>query len=66
MDTTANYANEVSRHAKFNFTVNLLDVSFFMFGYSFMSPATVLPIYVTHFTTDPLVISLISMISTAG
>ncbi len=66
MDAAENYAEEIRKNFKFNFTVGLLDVSNFMFGYSFMSPAAVMPIYVTHFTKDPLVISLISVITTAG
>ena len=66
MSAAAEYAEEIRRNFKFNFTVGLLDVSTFMFGYSFMSPAAVMPIYITHFTKDPLVISLISVITTAG
>jgi MFS family permease len=66
MSTPANTAEEIRKNFKFNFTVNLLDVANFMFGSSFMSAGTVLPIYVTHFTKNPLVIGLISVVSTAG
>jgi MFS family permease len=66
MSSASSYTDEVRRHFKFNFTVNLLDVSCFMFGSSFMSSGTVLPIYVTHFTKDPLAIGLLSVITTSA
>jgi MFS family permease len=57
---------EIHKNFKFNFTVNLLDVASFMFGDSFISSSGVLLIYVTHFTQNPLLISLIAVLSTAG
>jgi len=66
MNNTDSFNDEVRRHFKFNFTVNLLDVASFMIGSSFISSGGVLLIYVTHFTKNPLLIGLISVISTAG
>jgi MFS family permease len=66
MNNTVRFEEEVRRHFKFNFTVNLLDVATFMFGSSFISAGAVLPIYVTHFTQNPLLIGLISVIASSG
>jgi MFS family permease len=66
MDATDRFDAEVHRHFKFNFTVNLLDVASYMFGVNFVSIQGVLLIYVTHFTKDPLLIGLISVIATGG
>ena len=66
MDALSNYEIEVKKNFKHNFTVNLIDVAFFMFGGSFMSADTVLPIFVVHFTQNPILIGLISVFSTAG
>ncbi len=66
MNSAEQYNADIQRHFKFNFTVNLLDVATFMFGSSFISSSGVLLIYVTHFTQNPLLIGLISVISTAG
>jgi MFS family permease len=66
MDNTDKFNDEVRRHFKFNFTVNLVDVASYMFGVSFVSIQGVLLIYVTHFTQNPLLIGLISVISTGG
>jgi len=60
------YNAAVLKNFKFNFTVNLLDVATFMIGSSFISSSGVMLIYVTHFTQNPLLIGLISVISTAG
>jgi len=60
------YEEQVKKNFRFNFTVNLVDVAAFMFGSSFMSTSAVLPIYVNHFTQNPLLIGLISVIGSAG
>ena len=66
MEKIDSFNVEVRRNFKFNFTVNLLDVSFFMFASSFISSSGVFIIYVTHFTQNPLLIGLIPIISTTG
>jgi MFS family permease len=66
MDAIDSFNNEVRRHFRFNFTVNLLDVASYMFGASFVSIGGVVMIYVAHFTQNPLLIGLVSVISSAG
>lgn len=59
------YDAQVQRNFRWNFTFNLLDGSTFWFGYSFLAPSVILPLYVSHFTHSTLVIGLIAMISTS-
>ena len=44
---------------RWNFSVNLLDGAFFWFGLSFISGATILPLFVSKLTTDPFWIALL-------
>ncbi len=60
------YNEEVRRNFKFNFVVNVFDVASYMVGSSFVSVNAVLLIYVLHFTQNPLLIGLVSVISSAG
>ncbi|HWQ46834.1 MAG TPA: MFS transporter, partial [Longilinea sp.] len=46
--------------------VNTLDGAFFGFGMSFMSSEIILPLFVTHFTDNPLAIGLISFLGWGG
>lgn len=62
----SNYEQLIKKNFRFNFAVNLVDVAAFMFGSSFMSISTVLPIYIIHFTDNPMLIGLISVIASAG
>jgi MFS family permease len=66
MNPTEAFDKEVSKNYRFNFTVNLADLAFYMFGYSFISPATILPVFVSHFTKNPILLGMIPFISTAG
>jgi MFS family permease len=56
----------VERNYKHNFIVNFLDGSSFWFGYSFIAPSVILPLYVSHFTNNDLVIGLVAVINGAG
>ena len=49
-----------------NFTVNVLDGTFFMLGMSFSSVVTVMPLFVSQLSDSPLLISLIPAIQTMG
>jgi len=49
-----------------NFIVNALDGGFFWFGYSFIAPSVILPLYVTHFTTNKILIGLVAVLSSMG
>ena len=56
----------IERNFRWNFIVNSLDGASFWFGMSFFSSTIILPLYVSHFTTNPLVIGLIPFLTNAG
>lgn len=56
----------IERNYRWNFLVNTLDGASFWFGMSFISSAIILPLYVSHFTDNPLLIGLIPFLNTAG
>lgn len=60
------HQQEIERNFKFNLTVNALDGATYWFGYSFIAPTVILPLYISHFTDNPIIIGLIPFISTAG
>jgi MFS family permease len=64
-DATA-VQRQIEQHYRWNFLVNALDGASFWFGMSFISAAVILPLYVSHFTSNPLLIGLIPFLSTAG
>jgi MFS family permease len=66
MPPITHYEEQIKKNFRFNFAVNVGDVAAFMFGSSFMSVSTVLPIYIIHFTNNPILIGLISVIASAG
>jgi len=57
---------QVERDYRWNFLVNVLDGASFWFGISFISGTIILPLYVSHFTSNPLLIGLIPFLNTAG
>ena len=59
------YDTQVQKNYRWNFTFNLLDGSSFWFGYSFLAPSVILPLYVSHYTHSTLVIGVIAMISSS-
>ncbi|MGW8317939.1 MAG: hypothetical protein ACWGPS_01750, partial [Candidatus Promineifilaceae bacterium] len=56
--TDAEMAAEVERHYPWNFVVNLLDVADFWFGLSFISSATIVPLFISKLTPNPIAIGL--------
>lgn len=66
MMSTPDIQQQVERNFRHNFIVNALDGTFYWFGYSFIAPAVILPLYISHFTDNPLIIGLIPTINTAG
>ena len=50
------FERQVERNFRWNAVVNFLDGSFFWFGTSFIAPTTILPLYVSHFTDNKIVI----------
>lgn len=57
---------EVARNYRWNFTVNLLDGVTFWFGSAFLSGATIIPLFVSKITLNPLVIGLVATLTTAS
>src|SRR6187200_3101250 len=69
MEATASSSTvqqQIERNYRWNFLVNSLDGATFWFGMSFISSTVILPLYVSHFTTNPLLIGLIPFLATAG
>lgn len=62
----AEIAAEVEHNYRWNFTVNLLDGAFFWFGASFMSSATILPLFISKLTPNPLAIGLLAVFASAS
>ena len=63
-DQSLQAAQEVERNFKHNFIFNFLDGASYWFGYSFLSPAIILPIFLSRFTSNPILIGLIPFINT--
>ena len=63
---TSSIQQEIVQNYRWNFLVNSLDGASFWFGMSFISSTIILPLYVSHFTSSPLLIGLIPFLSTAG
>lgn len=59
-------AAEVERNYRWNFTFNLLDGVIFWFGLSFASSTTIVPLFVSKLTLNPLLIGLIAVIAQAS
>jgi MFS family permease len=66
MGLTETFDEEIRQNFRFNFIVNIGDVALYMFGYSFISPAAILPLYLAHFTQNPIILGLIPFIGTVG
>ena len=54
------------KNYRWNFTVNLLDGASFMFGNSFISAATIIPLFISKLTPSLVPIGLVSIITSAG
>ena len=57
---------EVARNYSWNFAVNLLDGTLFMFGASFISATTILPLFLSKLTTNPLAFGILAVTAQAG
>jgi MFS family permease len=60
------FDQQVAKDYPHNAVFNFLDGVFFWFGLSFMAPAVILPLFVSHYTQSPIVISLVAVISSSG
>lgn len=59
-------AAEVERNYAWNYAVNLLDGVWFMLGASFISSTTILPLFLSKLTTNPLAFGILAVIAQAG
>lgn len=57
---------EVQRNYTWNLGVNLLDGATFWFGMSFISSSTIIPLFVSKLTSNPLSIGLVAVIAQGG
>jgi MFS family permease len=64
--STTEIQQEVERNYRWNFVVNSMDGASFWFGMSFFSSAIILPLYVSHFTSNPIVLGLIPFLGWGG
>ncbi|MEX1020874.1 MAG: MFS transporter, partial [Litorilinea sp.] len=64
--TEAEIESEARKNYPWNFRVSLLDGVSFWFGLAFVSSATIVPLFVSKVTLNPLLIGLIAMIAQAG
>ncbi len=64
--TETQYEAYVTKHATWNFAVNVLDLTFFHFASSFIFGATVLSLYASHLTSSAALIGLIPAIQQVG
>ena len=62
----AEIAAEAERNYPWNFTVNLLDGVAFWFGLNFISSSTVMPLFISKLTPNPLLIGLVAVIAQSG
>ncbi len=60
------FDREVERNYRWNFSVNLLDISFIMLGLNLVSRETVLPLLVSKLTSSPVAIGLVPAIYSLG
>ncbi len=63
-DTT--FERHVERNFRWNFSVNLLDISFIMLGLSLISRETVIPLLVSKLTTSTVAIGLVPAVYSLG
>lgn len=59
-------AYDAERNVRWNFAVNLVDISFIMLGLSMVSRETVIPLLVSTLTSSPVAIGLVPAVYTLG
>jgi MFS family permease len=57
---------DIARHFRRNFFANGLDMVTWLLGMSFMSISAIMPVYVRHLTTSPLIFGLIPALADFG
>ncbi|MDZ4720238.1 MAG: MFS transporter [Roseiflexaceae bacterium] len=66
IESIKQFEHEVAQHVRWNFAVNILDVSFITFGLSLISRETVMPLLISKLTDSTIAIGLFSAIYTLG
>jgi MFS family permease len=66
VDQDAAYEREVDKNYRHNAIFNFLDGAIFWFGLSFMAPAVIMPLFVSHYTNSSILIGLVAVISSSG
>jgi MFS family permease len=59
-------AAEVERNYRWNLSVNLIEGATFMFGISLVSSSTIVPLFISKLTPNPLPIGLASVVAQGG
>jgi MFS family permease len=62
----AETAAEVEQHYRWNLAMNLLDGGLFWFGLSFLSAATIMPLFVRKLTDSTLAVGLVAVVSSGA
>ncbi len=57
---------EMWRNYNWNFSVNVIDGSFFLLAQSLMSPTTILPFFVSRLTDNPFYFGLLAVLANGG
>ena len=57
---------EVEQNYRRNFVANSFDGFFYYFGIAFASSSTIIPLFVSKITLNPLIIGIVAMIAQAG
>lgn len=66
MNQEANAPNANPKTLRRNFTVNVLDGTLWVFGITFVSSSTILPVYLSHLTTSTVIIGMIPALELLG
>lgn len=66
MTQAASLQRQVESNARWNFTVNLLDITFIMFGLNLISQSTIMPLLISELTRSKIVIGLIPAVYSLG
>lgn len=62
----AEAASEIEQLYRWNFFVNLLDVTAFWFGFSLISATTIVPLYISQLSDSPLPIGIAAVVAQAS
>jgi MFS family permease len=66
LESNTDVQQQIERNYNWNFLVNVLDGANFWFGMSFFSSTIILPLFVSHFTNNPMIIGLIPFLGWGG